>query len=138
MRTLLFSLRIFILLLIGILAGILAAGCASAPGHLRTNTAVIEDYSGPEAVRNGVVFVYASERPAKKVFLAGSFNTWRPQDRKFELRENRPGIWSVTIPLDPGLYQYKFIVDGSWIADPANPNTRPDGFGGSYSLVEVR
>jgi len=118
----------------------LTIACASAPKYHtgRTSEAVIEDYSGPEEVRKGVVFVYRSERPARKVYLTGSFNTWQPQDKKYELKEDASGAWALVVPLDPGLYQYKFVVDGRWVADPANTNTRPDGYGESYSIVEVR
>ena len=31
--------------------------------------------------------------------------------------------------------QYKFVVDGVWMTDPANPNTIPDGYGGQNSLL---
>ena len=130
MRTLLFFLPALIALL--------AAGCASAPDYLRTNTAVVEDYRGPEAVKAGTIFVYTNERPVQRVYVTGSFNTWRPQDKEYALKEKQPGAWSITLPLKPGLYQYKFVVDGRWIPDPANTNTRPDGYGESYSLVEVR
>ena len=138
MRTIRFFHTTFLLRFHLALIALIAAGCASTPDYLRTNTAVVEDYRGPEAVKQGVVFVYTAERPAQKVYLTGSFNTWRPQDKKYALKESTPGSWSLTLPLEPGLYQYKFVVDGRWLADPANTNTRPDGYGESYSIVEVR
>jgi len=42
------------------------------------------------------------------------------------------GIWSVETDV-PWATQvlYKFLVDGTWMVDPANPNTVPDGYGGT-------
>ncbi|MBI2395312.1 MAG: hypothetical protein HYV09_37430 [Deltaproteobacteria bacterium] len=44
--------------------------------------------------------------------------------------------WKVTVPVPWAKpVQYKFVVDGStWITDPANPSTAPDGVGGFNSL----
>jgi glycosidase len=43
--------------------------------------------------------------------------------------------WQTTIELAPGTYSYKFVVDGTtWVADPANPDTEDDGYGGVNSL----
>ena len=45
------------------------------------------------------------------------------------------GAWTGTHAFTAGTYQYKFIVDGTqWIADPDNPNSVDDGFGGKNSL----
>jgi glycosidase len=45
------------------------------------------------------------------------------------------GSWSVELELDPGSYEYKFVIDGTdWVADPGNPNTVDDGFGGVNSV----
>ncbi len=46
-------------------------------------------------------------------------------------------VWSVTIPpVEPGLYQYWFRVDGLAIADPMNPVTKPCLFP-TKSLLEI-
>jgi 1,4-alpha-glucan branching enzyme len=113
--------------------------CASTPDYYkgRAREEVVVDYHGPEMIRKGVVFAYASERPVNKVYLTGSFNAWRPQDKDYALRQERSGNWTIVVPLDPGVYQYKFVVDGRWVTDPSNTNTRPDGYGDSYSLVAV-
>ncbi|MDO4819801.1 MAG: alpha/beta hydrolase-fold protein [Prevotella sp.] len=48
------------------------------------------------------------------------------------------GVWSVTVtPEKPDIYPYAFIVDGTQITDPQNPDIFPnEGF--KNSLVEVR
>lgn len=54
---------------------------------------------------------------AREVFLSGNFNEWNP--RELVLRfEN--GVWRMPYVLAPGIYFYKFIVDGAWQIDPAN------------------
>ncbi len=73
---------------------------------------------------------------ARRVNLAGEFNGW--SDSALPLQgPDAAGAFAVTIPLAPGRYQYKFVVDGQWKQDPANPQGKDDGFGGQNSLLEV-
>jgi 1,4-alpha-glucan branching enzyme len=72
---------------------------------------------------------------AKSVFIAGDFNEWNPTANPLE--EVEEGVWKTSLDLDPGTYQYKFIVDGTWIADPGNPDTVDDGYGGVNSVLTV-
>jgi 1,4-alpha-glucan branching enzyme len=47
------------------------------------------------------------------------------------------GHWSITVPLAPGRYEYKFLVDGrTWWNDPAAP-TVPNVWGSENSYVDV-
>lgn len=49
---------------------------------------------------------------------------------------NNGGTWSVTVDIPYNKpVQYKLVVDGTWIADPANPMMVDDGFGGKNSLL---
>ena len=71
---------------------------------------------------------------AKNVALAGDFTGWQPA---FTMTRTGPGVWTVVIPLDPGIHQYSFVVDGErWIPDPAAPAVN-DGFGGVNSRIAV-
>ncbi len=46
--------------------------------------------------------------------------------------------WEATVPArDQQVIVYKLVVDGQWIADPANARSTPDGFGGRNSVVRV-
>ena len=62
------------------------------------------------------------DRPdASTVHVAGEFNNWQADDTALEQGED--GIWRVTLTLEPGRYEYKFVVDGQeWIEDPGNPD----------------
>jgi hypothetical protein len=71
---------------------------------------------------------------ASVVRLAGSFTGWKPT---YTLQQVTSGVWSILIPLEPGVHDYAFVVDGAeWVADPAAP-TVVDGFGGINSRLSV-
>ncbi|MDE2292775.1 MAG: hypothetical protein KGL53_11895 [Elusimicrobia bacterium] len=72
---------------------------------------------------------------AKSVRLAASFNGFDP--KALGLTRGKGGLWSTTVPLAPGSYQYVFDVDGTWTTDPAAPGTARRG-GKSVSVRSVR
>jgi len=57
--------------------------------------------------------------PGEIVTVAGNFNSWDPF--MYELREGPSGVYSITIPLPPGTYQYVFFNRGERFVDPYNP-----------------
>jgi len=61
---------------------------------------------------------------AKNVILTGNFNAWNTGEL---FMEKVAGGWQLYYVLGPGNYEYKFIVDGEWMIDPANPNTTGSG-----------
>jgi hypothetical protein len=71
---------------------------------------------------------------AARVALAGTFTGWQPE---FELQETVPGTWSILVPLQPGIHDYAFVVNGSeWQADP-HALQIDDGFGGANSRIAL-
>ena len=69
---------------------------------------------------------------AAEVILAGSFNQWRD----FELKMNKTATgWELPYVIGAGNYEYKFKVDGKWIADPGNPVSSPVS-GNSFLILE--
>ncbi|MCL1959727.1 MAG: glycogen-binding domain-containing protein [Spirochaetes bacterium] len=56
--------------------------------------------------------------PGETVTVAGSFNSWDPF--MYELKESPAGIYSISIPLPPGVYQYVFFHRGQRYTDPFN------------------
>jgi 1,4-alpha-glucan branching enzyme len=48
------------------------------------------------------------------------------------------GLWTVTVPLAAGSYQYAFVIDGTtWMSDPAAPIALEDEFGAPSSVVRI-
>jgi Glycogen recognition site of AMP-activated protein kinase len=71
---------------------------------------------------------------AKKVCLAGTFNNWSPGG--FAMRREGED-WVILQHVAPGKHQYKFVVDGKWIVDPANKLREPNEFGEENSVIWV-
>lgn len=73
---------------------------------------------------------------AQSIVLVGDFNKWDKQASV--LKKGADGKWFIEIKLNPGNYQYQFLVDGStWTVDPDNPVKIDDGFGGYNSGIEI-
>jgi len=72
------------------------------------------------------------EPEAKTVFLAGSFNGWNPEANP--MKKNKEGVWSIVLNLFPGVYEYRFVVDGLWKSDQACEQHYPNRYGG-YNCV---
>lgn len=88
-----------------------------------------------EVLKNTIIhkFIFTKFQTANTVHVAGSFNYWlHTKDGKIDLtneatniwqmQKDQTGKWVLEKPLQPGKYEYKFIIDGGkWF--PANrPN----------------
>lgn len=75
-------------------------------------------------------------RPAARaVALTGDFTNWAGA---IPLRRSRQGVWSVTVPLKPGQYEYAFVINGkAFVPDPHAVESRPDGFGHRNAVLTV-
>lgn len=81
----------------------------------------------PESVKLSFTKFALLAPQAHDVSVAGDFNLWRPD--QFPMKRDRHGRWTLEVPVPPGRQRYRFRVDGSWLRDPANPDTAnaPDG-----------
>jgi hypothetical protein len=77
------------------------------------------------------------DEDATSVAVAGSFNGW--SSSAWALSDaDEDGTWTGSFPVASGVYQYKFVIDGTeWITDPGNPETADDGYGGLNSELTV-
>jgi len=73
---------------------------------------------------------------AKKVNLTGSFNNW--DAKVLAAKKDSRGNWAVKVNLKPGRYEYKFVVDGSWLNDPRCTSYVVNPFGTQNCVIEVR
>ena len=75
------------------------------------------------------------------VHVAGTFNDWTGSvgDGVWALSYDADAdAWTGSFALPTGTHQYKFVIDeATWITDPGNPDTAPDGVGGDNSVLDV-
>lgn len=100
----------------------------------------------PHPVEGGVLFQYEAPS-ARYMNVAGNFNNWGGTQGtgRFDptidpmTDEDGDGIWTVVVPLKPGRYQYKYVIDRGlrWEMDPNNPDTDEEG-GIKNSLLIVK
>ena len=75
------------------------------------------------------------QKGLQSISLVGEFNDWAPDSTK--LTEVSPGVWTVSLRLRPGVYEYQFILNGKQrVTDPTMPQASND-FGSPNSVVTV-
>jgi len=90
---------------------------------------------------NGLTEVQFSLRAGAEsissVAVVGDFNDWNPNKHLLQ-DENEDGIWTATLRLEPGRYEYMFILDGQkWVPDPEAYRYVRDGFGNKNAVIEI-
>jgi len=68
--------------------------------------------------------------------VAGSFNDWNTEQNALTYKQDE-GVFTISLLLEPGRYEYKFIVDGVWCIDPECPEWAPSGQGSLNSVLHV-
>lgn len=79
-----------------------------------------------------VMLVWASTS-AQNVQIKGSFDGWQ---RYRQMQQQPDRSWGLPAYLTPGIYQYKYVVDGVWRYDPWAPVVR-DEEGNFNNVIEV-
>jgi Glycogen recognition site of AMP-activated protein kinase/Domain of unknown function (DUF3471) len=87
------------------------------------------------SLKGNTTFRLKGHPNARLVAVAGSFNDW---DQSKVICGKEGDEWVCRIDLAPGKYTYKFIIDGDWILDPANPDTEEDDRGITNSVIVVK
>jgi hypothetical protein len=114
-------------------AGADAAGSGAPDGSM----AVTPDAAADAAPGCEHAFRLADEQTASSVWLTGDFIQWAadPDHGAVAFALQADGSWDGDYTFTAGSFQYKFIVDGtSWIPDPTDPDSVPDGFGSTNSV----
>lgn len=92
----------------------------------------VQDFGAPKHH-----FSFYSDRPAKSVSVAGSFNDWNKDATPMKL-EADGRTWSVDVALRAGRYHYKFVRDGGeWMVDPKAIKNEDDGNGNTNSVLVI-
>ena len=82
--------------------------------------------------RKGQTFMWTLNGNEKEVCLAGDFNNWKPEP----MTKCENGF-HASVKLEPGVYRYKFVVDGLWKVDPSAKGSRRNDFGTTDSVLIV-
>jgi len=72
---------------------------------------------------------------AQEVYLVGDFNGWDGDG--YKMRRFKGGTFKKSVKLKTGRYEYRFVVDGDWWTDPANPIRQANDFGSENSVIVV-
>jgi 1,4-alpha-glucan branching enzyme len=81
-----------------------------------------------------VTFTYVAPT-AQAVLLAGDFTGWK--EAPVSLKKSKEGVWTGTVSLSPGRYQYRMLVDGQWFDDPLCSERQSNEFGGQNCVCVV-
>lgn len=83
--------------------------------------------------RRRVRFYIRAEK-GSRVSVAGTFNGWDPEKHILKWRD---GMYVLNILLEPGRYEYKFVVNGIWCIDPERDAWASNDFGSLNSVITV-
>ena len=92
--------------------------------------------AAPKAALKSVTFTVHAEA-GQEVRLAGSFTDWETKAKKMTFRKKN-GVYSATVKLAPGEYQYKFIIGDKWATDDQNSEFVPNDKGTFNSKLVVK
>jgi 1,4-alpha-glucan branching enzyme len=71
---------------------------------------------------------------AKKVCLAGKFNSWNTNS--LPMKKGKDGMWRISIKLQPGKHEYKYFIDNAWAQDLPCSDKVPNPFG-TYNCIRA-
>ena len=135
------------LLVATLLIGSIAVAWAQDPSiALDLRLARLDRAVAPEMLDDDVLFTYAA---AGRVYHVGAafahedfrtvhtFYRWRPFGSNGSATPDELFFLSYKVPAGVLRLEYRLVVDGVWMADPANPAWRRDRNGTRLSLFEV-
>lgn len=117
--------------------GIVLVGSLSAPIDVLTVEVDGVTYSlllKKSSIQKVTLTLSAEGKEYQTVQVKGDMNAWNPNSTTLQKEGD---VWSTTIEVEEGIYQYLFMVDGQELVDPGNPNKVSNGMGGFNSLLTV-
>ena len=85
--------------------------------------------------KSGEVVFICNAPLAKRVYLAGTFNSWDATARR--MVKTPDGSFRAKLKLKPGTYEYRFVIDGSWTSDPGAPACAKNPYGSENSVAQI-
>ena len=81
------------------------------------------------------MFTFALHAPhARSVEVVGDFSCW--EIGKHPMKKDAKGLWKKAVRVTPGVYHYKYMVDGEWWLDPEK-DTAPNPYGTENNVFTV-
>jgi hypothetical protein len=91
--------------------------------------------SKPTLITTREVPFTARAKGASEVIVTGDFTQWSAEG--IRLRKGPHDEWRTVLELEPGEYQYRLLVDGSWQDDPQAAKRVPNPYGGHNAVLRV-
>ncbi|HSB06551.1 MAG TPA: glycogen-binding domain-containing protein [Thermodesulfobacteriota bacterium] len=93
----------------------------------------------PNQAESHIPVVFSLNIPeAHEVAVVGTFNGWKPNGYEMQFNPEKK-IWSLTVRLPEGRYEYAFLVNGQRVVpDPEATLYQDDGFGNENSVMILR
>jgi 1,4-alpha-glucan branching enzyme len=108
---------------------------APDPVIVSENVKRMERLFGVRKTHNGVLFVQP-QQTARQISVAGDFNNWSPTATPLR-KDETLGVWQACIPIPPGRYRYRVVIDGAWKHDQYNSSIETNPFGELNSILEI-
>lgn len=89
----------------------------------------------PEKKKTQKVQFRLQNAHAEEVFVSGSFNKWDPS--LTPLQQTSDDEWETILELEPGTYEYRYLIDEEWASDAEAP-LAPNLFGSENCLLGLR
>jgi 1,4-alpha-glucan branching enzyme len=112
-------------------------------------TTIVQNKTGQPVAQKEAAMKYSTTQVKRKVLfkltapagsavsVAGTFNKWDPKANPMKATAAQPGAFSATVPLLPGKYEYKFVVNGDWQVDPACRESVDNKLGSRNSVIVI-
>ncbi|MFG0250751.1 MAG: glycogen-binding domain-containing protein, partial [Phycisphaeraceae bacterium JB051] len=108
---------------------------APDPVIVSENVKRMERLFGVRKTQQGILFVQP-QQTASNISVAGDFNNWSPTATPLK-RDTDLGVWQTCVPIPPGRYRYRVVIDGQWKHDQYNSSIETNPFGELNSILEV-
>lgn len=74
-------------------------------------------------------------KAAKEVRITGDFTRW--VEEGIPLKHEGEGTWRTVLPLDPGRYEYRILVDGQWTDHEEATERLTNPYGSQNCVLKV-
>ena len=107
----------------------------AAPKTVAAKRPCVRKAAAPKTAEKSVTFTVRADA-GKSVYLPGSFNQRNPAGEQM-LDKKHEGVYTATVKVSTGRYEYKFVIDGGWCADPENLDFVQNDHGTLNSVIAV-